>query len=152
MNNKDRFIRERFISSAYISKKSVCPDSNDLAAYLEGRASKKQIRNIEEHLTFCPVCLNSLIELQSILREKLVIPPDYIKMKAKNLVPSEDYRKRGFIVRLPERITGLYPFVRKAIAVASIAAIITGVCFLGVKFGHDTLNNHLEISEAFVLE
>ena len=61
----------------------ACPDLNDLAAFLEERASAA----VEEHVAACPACAGQLRELEE-LRHALPAPvPAALEKRARSLVP-----------------------------------------------------------------
>lgn len=152
LNKKNKNLWEKFKIPAFKQKESICPDSNALAAYLEGKVSKRKIQAIEEHLALCPTCLNALIELRSLLQEKLASPPEEVLMRAKNLVATPIAPKQRFVIRLPDWLTSPYPVASRAFNFTAVAAILIIACFAGLKFGEDTFANQRRISSAYLSE
>ena len=63
-----------------------CPDVIDLAAYADGRASRRKVREMEEHLAACRACLEALRDLRSLVMEECGNIPADIAERAKGLV------------------------------------------------------------------
>lgn len=45
------------------SSSSVCPDINELAAYIDGNLSDSEHESMEQHLNACPECLDMVLAL-----------------------------------------------------------------------------------------
>lgn len=132
----------------YISgkKKFSCPDTNALAAYLEGNVSKKQVQTMDTHFTQCPACLDALVELRSILQKEPVKPPVEVIKRAKDLTAASITKKQPVIIKLPVWLSSPNPYVKRYVSIAAAAAVIIASCITGIKFGQDTFDNRRIIS------
>ncbi|MCX6354865.1 MAG: zf-HC2 domain-containing protein [Candidatus Aureabacteria bacterium] len=77
---------ERFRRGVSPRRDGHCPDAIDLAAYADGRASRRKVREVEEHLFACRVCLEALRDLRSLVVEEFGDIPADIAARAKGLV------------------------------------------------------------------
>lgn len=152
INQKDKYLWEKFKASTSGKNKSPCPENNALAAYLEGTASEQQVQTMEEHLAECSACMDGLLELKLILQEKPKNPPLSIIERAKRLVPAPVKKEPRFALRLPGWLKNLIPDIRSSLGYAAAIALIVIGCFAGMKFGQDTFVNRRQISAICVSE
>jgi len=115
--------------------RSPCPDASLLAAYLDGNASGKSARLIEEHLLTCPDCLEAIFEIRSLQKAQLIDVPDRLKERAKELVPARRPRERKVTLPLPGLRDALFLYLRRSAAWALAAAGIIIACVGGMKLG-----------------
>lgn len=152
MNEKDKDIRNRFKSFNSEKENTSCPDTNDFAAYLEGKTSKKQVQVIEAHLAQCSECMDALIELRLILNEEYEKPPQDVIERAKSLTPALITKKQTNIIKVPVWIRSPYSYAKKYVSIAAAAAVIIASCLMGMEFGQDTFDNRRMISSTFISE
>ena len=65
-----------------------CPDANDLAAWLDGRADQAAAERIESHLAVCPACVQAIGELRQLSQGGAMFVPPQVLARAKALVPA----------------------------------------------------------------
>ena len=75
--SRDQQLWRRFKAGASAPRKSICPDANDLGAFLDGRLTEARQEAVEQHLVGCDSCLGALLEA----RELLAHPPQPIWRK-----------------------------------------------------------------------
>ena len=145
MNSKDKDIWDRFKSPTSEGNETTCPNTNVLASYLEGKASKNEIQLMEVHLAQCRACLDTLAELRILLKEESKTPSREIIEDAKNLVSVP-------IIKHPVWLNSSYFYIRNIASYAAAAVILLFFSVLGIKLGKDTFNSHRNISMTYVSE
>ena len=129
-SREERRLWERY-SASHKPRRGPCPDAAELAAYIDGRASPRQVEHIEEHLLACPQCLQAVCEARELLSAEAAafVPPE-VTAAAKALVspPAQRAKTRR------ARISLLWRVGRWAAAAA--AALILG--YGGFRAGQGT--------------
>lgn len=72
---------------------SPCPDEQDLAAFLDGRA-ETQAERIEAHLVDCARCLEAVLEARQAEGEPLPMLPEPLRQRLQAIVARETTRRR----------------------------------------------------------
>lgn len=152
INEKDKNLWQRFRLSTFKKKKSICPDNNVLAAYLENRASKREVQDVEEHLASCSECFNALKELRVLRKEKILEPPAGVKEKAKALVNIPIAKKKQLFVRLPLWMENPFLYAKYSFSLIAILALFAIACIAGASFGKNTFYNHNRVSIKYLSE
>jgi len=106
-----------------------CPDATDLAAYADGGASRRKVREMEEHLAACPACLDAVRDLRSLLMAEFQDIPADLTERAKGLV-REPAPARGLSWIWLPALT-----LRSAPVWATAAALVLAVCAAGYRMG-----------------
>ncbi|UCG12412.1 MAG: zf-HC2 domain-containing protein [Deltaproteobacteria bacterium] len=85
-----------------------CPDEETLVEYAEGRLSGEDRSQLEEHLSVCQLCLETLVVAKDMVGEmdrfELEPVPDNVTEAAVDLVARECFRSGGLIVRFRRSI------------------------------------------------
>lgn len=152
-NEKDRDIWERYRDSAQTRIHSPCLDINALTAYMNGLAPGKLRWSVEEHMSFCPACLEALVELRSLLRERVHDAPPAVVERAKGLVATPIPGKQRFIAELPYWLVNPYAYLRNAAGCAAALVLILAACTAGFIMGKGTFvadqTNNLSVPSGF---
>ncbi len=152
MNSNDKNIWKRFKSTTSEGNETTCPNTNDLAFYLEGKASEDEVQAIENHLAQCPACMNELTELRILLKEESKTPTREIIENAKNLVSVPIIKNQPIIIKHPVWLNSTYFNMKNNTGYAAAAVILIFFSVLGIKLGKDTFNSHRNISMTYVSE
>jgi|GEM_PF-1042754 len=101
-----------FMFSMEFTMTKPCPDEETLVDYIEGRLSEEDRSQVEEHLSDCPICLESFVVTQSMLRERdrfeSVAVPTEVTETAVNLVSGQKTLSPGYLMEKAKRsIAGL---------------------------------------------
>lgn len=115
---------------------SPCPGPNELAAYLDGAAHGALRNAIEEHLRFCPTCVEAAAGVRALLRAGPAPVHSSVFEKAKGLVasPVADERSAGGIAALYH----FFSLMRASAAWGAAAALIVAACAAGFTMGRET--------------
>lgn len=146
IDEKDKNLWQRFRLSAFKKKKYICPGNNVLAAYLENKASKKEVQEVEEHLAFCSECFNALKELRILRKEKISEPPVGVKERAKVLVNTPIAKKKQLFIGLSLWMKNPFLYAKYSFSLIAVLALFTIVCITGANFGKNTFYNHNQVS------
>ena len=152
INEKDKNLWQKFRLSVFKKKKSICPGNNVLAAYLENKASKREVQEVEEHLASCSECFNALKELRILRKEKILEPPLEIKEGAKALVNTPIAKKKQLFVRLPLWVKNPFLYAKYSFSLIAVLALFAIACIIGANFGKNTFYNHSQISTKYISE
>ena len=152
INEKDKNLWQRFRLSVFKKKKSICPDNNVLAAYLENKASKREVQEVEEHLASCSECFNALKELRILRKEKVSEPPIEVIERAKALIDAQITEKKQLFIRFPLLIKNPFLYVKYSFSLIAVLALFTIACITGASFGKNTFYNHSRISTKYISE
>lgn len=146
MNEKDKNLWQKFRFSAFKRKKSICPGDNVLASYVENKASKREAREIEEHLVSCPECFNALKELRILWKEKILEPPTEVIERAKTLINTPIVKKKQLFTWFPLWTKNPFLYAKYSFSLIAVLALFTIACITGASFGKNTFNNHNRVS------
>ncbi len=152
INEKDKNLWQRFRLSVFKKKKSICPDNNVLAAYLENKASKREVQEVEEHLASCSECFNALKELRILRKEKILEPPVGVKERAKVLVNTPIAKKKQLFIGLPLWMKNPFLYAKYSFSLIAVLALFSIACIIGINFGKNTFYNHSRISTKYISE
>lgn len=152
INEKDKNLWQRFRLSAFKKKKSICPGNNVLAAYLENKASKREVQEVEKHLASCLECFKALKELRILRKEKVLEPPIEVIEKAKALVNTPIAKKKQLFVRLPLWVKNPFLYAKYSFSLIAVLALFAIACIIGVNFGKNTFYNHNRVSIKYISE
>lgn len=120
--------------------KTLCPDSITLAAYLDSKLTKRQKQSIEEHLTGCFNCVETVSQLRILLRDVSCPVPDEVVERAKNLVSGQVVQESIFAMKFLALLNNLFS-VRGVLGYAMSAAIFVFVSFAAIRCGSNLLMN-----------
>ena len=123
----------RLYAQAPPAPSAGCPSAADLAAYVDGRISKKRRRAIESHLAECDSCLEAICETSELRTEHVqaMIPaPPQVIEAAKALV-SESSRPAVKSHQTGWRIADWLAMGR----IGAAAAASLAICILGYLTG-----------------
>lgn len=113
-----------------------CPALIDLAAYIDGRTSGRPGESIEAHLADCSECRTGVLEIRSLLDERVestpLVPPAVIE-SARALVAAPQSGAAG---PPPRRDTPWLWLARWSLS----AAATIGICLVGYQVGLTTLD------------
>jgi hypothetical protein len=152
INEKEKNLWQRFRLSALKKKKSICPGYNVLAAYLENKASKREVREVEEHLAFCSECYKALKELRILRKEKVLEPPIEVIERAKALVNTPIAKKKQLVVGLPLWVKNPFLYAKYSFGLIAVLALFAIACITGLHFGKNTFYNHNRVSIKYISE
>jgi len=130
-----------FRDAATAENKSACPEANDLAAYLEGVASRRQRDAIEEHLAKCASCVDALVETRSLLGGEISAAPAGVVARAKALVARTVPGERAWAPRLPF-------WWDEALGWSAAAVVVMGACVLGLMLGESECTGRQRIEDS----
>ena len=147
-----RDLWERWRDAAAGEGRSPCPGENDLAEYLDGRASKKRSREIEEHISSCSACSDALVELRSLLGGELMDVPSGVKERARDLVRARPERASAAVVLFPARPSAPFEYLRVSAGWAAAAVLIVVACAAGAALGTGTNQNRRAMASAALSE
>lgn len=137
-NGKEQLLWKEYRKAVPEAERIGCPEPNDLAAYLAGRASPEEIRSIEDHLAQCPSCLDAFLELRSLSRQELRPVPPGLGKQIRNLIkydrPMES--RRLFIT-----------YLRRAGGWAVAAGLVAAAGIGGFRLGRETVIGQKEAVE-----
>jgi len=122
-------------------KPTVCPDEELLAAYFEGRLSQNEKDRVEEHLTLCSKCADTVIsfteeESMDYSEKESYATDDMIKKVKDMMKPQERYTLRE---RVSDWFTGFSPV--PAMATVSAVLIIALLSIYKLQFSDNSLKN-----------
>lgn len=118
-----------FMERSHMRKKEKpCPDSNDLASYLEGMLSRRRLAQIEDHLAGCNSCVNAVVELRELCVVKAASPPEVVVDRAKKLA---SHLPAGHA----DPISPILFWFSKGFTWSAAAALIVIASLLGLRFG-----------------
>jgi hypothetical protein len=104
-------------------KPGKCPDEETLAAFCEGSLAQKEMERIEEHLTLCETCTESLIAFSEAEGSRPTAKE--ARLRAKDLMkPVEKWTLR-------ERISSWLP-VSRPVPITVAAAVVLAAIILGI--------------------
>jgi len=104
-------------------KPAICPNEEELAAYIEGRLAHDGLNEIEEHLAACAECTETIISLAAVdSTEKLSATDEMIK-KAKAL------KKPGPKVSVWEILSGWFNILKPVPVMATVSVMLALVIF-----------------------
>ncbi len=152
INEKDKNLWQRFRLAVFKKKKSICPGNNVLAAYLENKASKREVQEVEEHLASCSECFNALKELRVLRKEKILEPPVGVKERAKYLINAPITKKKQLFIGLPLWIKNPFLYAKYSFSLIAILVFFAIACIIGVNFGKNTFYNHSRVSIKYMSE
>ncbi len=152
INKKDKNLWQRFRLSAFKKKKSICPANNVLAAYLENKASKREVKEVEEHLASCSECFKALKELRMLRKEKVLEPPIGVIERAKALVNTPITKTKQLFTGLPLWVKNPFLYVKYSVGLIAVLALFVIACVVGINFGKNTFYNHNRISIKYISE
>ena len=134
MNEKDLWNRYKNSLSGDVSQ---CPDTNDLAAYIDGGLDPESRESIEAHLNRCPECLDAILEIGS-LKQEFGLP-------ASTDFP-DDRRKIPIANNIPEKFTLLRFAASVVFLLLSVGGYVAGesVCETSEKTAVKFLENDLQ--------
>ena len=139
-NKEDKLLWERYRDNTGRADRAPCPDANSLAAYLEGNASGRTVRKIEEHLAGCPDCPAALGELRSLLNLPAREVPARVTEREKELVPPR---------RRPAEILPLFGiYWRRAAGWAVAAACVVAAGATGMELGSRAVIDRRQLAAA----
>ena len=116
--------------------RSACPGPGDLAAYLDGAMHSARRDGIEEHLRFCPSCVEATAGLRALLRAGPSPAPSAVFERAKGLVAASTADERG--INGVTALRHLFSLMRTSAAWAAAAALIVAACAAGFMMGQET--------------
>jgi len=103
-------------------KPTLCPDEELLAAYLEGRLSQDETDRVEEHLTICSKCADTVISFSEVesmdYSEKESYATDDMIKKAKNMMKPQE------MPSLWERVSDWFTVFRPVPVMATVSAML----------------------------
>ena len=108
-------------------KPLLCPDEELLGTYFEGNLKPEEKGRVEEHLTICSRCIQTLISLSQLessdsrARESLA-SKEALK-KIRNLVPQPERQS------LWEKISSWFPVVRPIPAMVTVSLVLAVIVF-----------------------
>ena len=144
---QERRLWKRY-SASHRPRPGPCPDAVELAAYIDGRASPRQVEHIEEHLLACPDCLQAVREARELTSAEVTtfVPPEVIAAaKAALASPAERAGQRpGKYLR-----AALVWRIGRWAAAAAAALIIS---YGGFRIGQGTYRQHAAVEAALVAE
>ena len=152
LNEKDKDLWRKFRLSALKKKKYKCPGNNVLAAYVENKASKREVQEVEEHLVSCSECFKALKELRILRKEKVLEPPIEIIERAKALVNTPIAKKKQLFVELPLWVKNPFLYAKYSFGLIAVLTLFAIACITGINFGKDTFYNHNRISIKYISE
>lgn len=124
-DQEGRRLWTRFRGERRTPPRSACPDPNALGAYLDGKASGEEAREVEAHLASCASCLEALEDVRSIQDAGEPRVPEALLERAKMLIPG------------PKETPVLQGYFKRAAWLAAAAAVVAAVCFAGYSLGQD---------------
>jgi anti-sigma factor RsiW len=120
---------KRFSAGIRREGRASCPDESDLAAYADGRTSRRETRKLEAHFAVCPECLSALCDLRALLSVEAGNVPASVRARAKGLV-REPVAGAGLSwLRLPALT------LRSAAGWAASVAFVLASCMAGYVMG-----------------
>ena len=137
-NREDKYRWAAYRKSFRNKVPDGCPDPNDLAAYIDGRAPAGKIPEIEAHLARCETCLETVLETRALARKKLPSAPDSLRERARELVDNGRRTEGNFPV-----LSGL----RRISAWAAAAGVILAAGLGGFYLGRDLGIRQKELDE-----
>ncbi|MFC1504800.1 zf-HC2 domain-containing protein, partial [Spirochaetota bacterium] len=162
----DRELWNKFSSLSEKRKTSECISFEMMASFVDGKASKKETKKVEEHISACSACRDALTHMNEMQDLKAFNVPEGIKREVKDLV-SEATRRRVSaaderIEQVREQIRRLFSVTvfRPALAFGSIAAVffisvsvlfnlfIADTSLINLKFVLRECRNETKISRA----
>ncbi len=141
--NSEAWLWEKYRGVPERAGALACPAAKLLGAYLDGLASGREARAVEEHLSSCPSCLAAFRELRSRRLEMIPAVPPRVLERAKSLVAAPPPAIREFL-GIPDTISA---YLRRTAGWAAAAACIAAAAFTGFSLGRSAVLDQKQLAE-----
>jgi hypothetical protein len=110
----------------------TCCSEKELASYIDGKLSFRKKYTLENHLFACSSCLDSLIEIKSLLKASPMTTPEGLINKVKDLVNIYDYE---YVLKPTIPAWKLFFLPKEALSWACATLLLFVACFGGMQLG-----------------